>query len=342
MPRAMCASELAARRLPVNGLVVAASAAGPSRALLATALLLAGCSHDLARSRDILFVAQRPGGTEDTYALHLADLTTRRLIKADSATSRSLPAWSPDTRSIAFIREFDDRSQLYVLDSVGGTPRQLAASLDKFLAWPDWSPDGASILFTGGSPDHRAAVYVIHSDGSGLRRILPDSISLRCPSWAPDGHQFTVSAYRAGRSSILAVDLDSGAPRTLLASDSTFLDCPQWSPKGEAIVLTIVSGSTAIWEVDPLEAWRSRLGILDLKSGQLRLVVDGPGLNNYGHWSRDGHWIVFQSNRHAAPHVDSLRLRDRFGSLEIYVVRADGSDLRRLTRNAYFDGHPSW
>ena len=160
-----------------------------------TALLLIACSDDLARSRDIIFVATRPGATEDTYALHLADLTTRRLIKADSATSRSLPAWSPDTRSIAFIREFDDRSQLYVLDSVGGTPRQLAASLDKFLAWPDWSPDGASILFTGGSPDHRAAVYVIHSDGSGLRRIPPDSISLRCPSWAPDGHQFTVSAY---------------------------------------------------------------------------------------------------------------------------------------------------
>src|SRR6266550_5530300 len=150
---------------------VRASKAGLLRA---AALLLIACSDDLARSRDILFVATRPGGTEDTYALHLADLTTRRLIKADSATSRSLPAWSPDTRSIAFIREFDDRSQLYVLDSVGGTPRQLAASLDKFLAWPDWSPDGASILFTGGSPDHRAAVYVIHSDGSGLRRIPPD------------------------------------------------------------------------------------------------------------------------------------------------------------------------
>src|SRR5438128_8996292 len=44
------------------------------------------------------------GGTEDTYALHLADLTTRRLIAGDAATSGSLPAWSPDTRSIAFVR----------------------------------------------------------------------------------------------------------------------------------------------------------------------------------------------------------------------------------------------
>ena len=304
--------------------------------------LLTACADDLARSRDILFVAQRPSGTEDTYALHVADLTTRRLIKADSATSRSLPAWSPDTRSIAFIREFDDHSQLYVLDTVGGTPRQLAAPVNGFLAWPDWSPDGASILFTAELPDHRAAVYMIHPDGSGLRRVLPDSVSLRCPSWAPDGHQFAVSAYRPGRSSIVAVAVESGAARTLLSSDTTFLDCPQWSPNGEAIALTIVSGGTAIWEVDPLEAWRSHLGILDLKSGQLRLLVDGPGLNNYGHWSRNGHWIVFQSNRHAAPQIDSRPLRERFWSLEIYIVRPDGSDLRRLTTNGYFDGHPSW
>jgi len=149
-------------------------------------------------------------------------------------------------------------------------------------------PDGASILFTAELPDHRAAVYMIHPDGSGLRRVLPDSVSLRCPSWAPDGHQFAVSAYRPGRSSIVAVAVESGAARTLLSSDTTFLDCPQWSPNGEAIALTIVSGGTAIWEVDPLEAWRSHLGILDLKSGQLRLLVDGPGLNNYGHWSRNG------------------------------------------------------
>src|SRR5713101_8299112 len=98
---------------------------------------------------------------------------TTSLAPATSATSRSLPAWSPDTRSIAFIREFDDHSQLYVLDTVGGTPRQLAPQLDKFLAWPDWSPDGASILFTAEVPDHRAAAYLIHSDGSGLRRIIP-------------------------------------------------------------------------------------------------------------------------------------------------------------------------
>jgi Tol biopolymer transport system component len=310
-----------------------------------TTVLPLACRGDLARSRDILFVAQRPGETEDTYALHLADLTTRRLIKGDSATSRSMPTWSPDRRSIAFIREFDEHSQLYVVDTIGGTPRQLAPQLNKFLAWPDWSPDGRSILFTAGSPQ-APNVYIIHTDGSDLRTVLHDSIAdYRCPSWAPDGRRFTVSAFRAGRSSILAVEVESGTARTLLTSDTTYLDCPQWSPTGDAIAVTIDPRQGDIWERwkrDPLAPWRSDLAILDVESGRLRLLVGDHGLNNYGHWSREGRWIVFQSNRHAFPRIDSLPLGDRFRSLEIYIVRADGSDLRRLTTNAYFDGHPSW
>jgi Tol biopolymer transport system component len=326
---------------------VAFSVLRPIPAILLAATLLSpiGCRLDPAHLRDILFVAQRPGETEDTYALHLADLRTRRLIKGDSATSRSMPAWSPDTRSIAFVREFNDYSQLYILDTVGGTPRQLAAQLVTFLAWPDWSPDATSILFTAGTP-HAPDVYVIHADGSGLRAVLQDSSAdYRCPSWAPDGRRFAVAAYRAGHSSILAVEVASGAAHTLLASDTSYLDCPQWSPKGDVIALTIDPQRGDIWERwkrKPLEPWRSDLAILDLRSGQLRVLVGDHGLNNYGHWSRDGRWIVFQSNRHAPPRIDSLPLGDRFRSLEIYIVRSDGSELRRLTTNEYFDGHPSW
>ena len=312
--------------------------------LLASTLLLPECRHDPAALRDILFVATRPGGTEDTYALHLADLTTRRLIKADSGSSRSMPAWSPDTRSIAFVREFNDSTLLYVLDTVGGTPRRLAPQLH-FTYWPSWSPDGTSILFTEGET-HGRDVYLIHADGSGLRGVLHDSAAdFRCPSWAPDGRRFAVSAYHEGRSSILEVDVQAGATRTLLVSDTSYVDCPAWSPRGDEIVFTIDPIPGDIWarsKGNPLEPWRADLAILDLKTSRVRTLVGGPGMSVYGHWSPDGRWIVFHSERHAAPRIDSLPLRDRFHALEIYIVRSDGSDVRRLTTNDYYDGHPSW
>ena len=45
-------------------------------------------------------------------------------------------------------------------------------------------------------------------------------------------------------------------------------------------------------------------------------------------WSPDGRWISFVSDRDA--------------NFEIYVMKADGSGQRNLTRNAAFDNDPVW
>ncbi len=310
----------------------------------AAALLLLGCSHDATHLRDIVFQATRHGGTEDTYALHLADLTTQRLIKGDSVSSRGFPEWSPDGRSIVYVREFADHDQLYVLDTIGGVPRQLAPQLESSAHFPDWSPDGKAILFTAGRTVEHEGVYLIHADGSGLRAVLSDSVNeYRYPSWAPDGKQFTVAAWSRSGSAILVVDVASGSRRQVLAADTVYLDCPQWSPKGDVLLLTVYLSGVYPWENSSVTEARADLATLDLHSGRLRFVTtDRDKLNNYGRWSRDARWIVFQSDRHAPPLRDSSATHYRFDSLEIYIVRPDGSGLRRLTTNTYFDGHPSW
>jgi len=313
-------------------------------ALVATALLALGCSSDVRQLRDILFQATRAGGTEDTYALHLADLTTRRLIKGDSVSSRGFPEWSPDGRSIVYVREFGDSDELYILDTIGAVPRQIAARLHGTGGFPDWSPDGKSILFTAGRSFQHEGVYLIHADGSGLRAVVSDSVNeYRYPSWAPDGKQFTVATWSRSGSAILVVDVASGSRRQVLAADTVYLDCPQWSPRGDVLLLTVYPGSVYPWENPSVTDARANLATFDLRSGRVRFVTtDRDKLNNYGRWSRDARWIVFQSDRHAPPFRDSTATHYRFDSLEIYIVRPDGSGLRRLTTNTYFDGHPSW
>jgi Tol biopolymer transport system component len=51
---------------------------------------------------------------------------------------------------------------------------------------------------------------------------------------------------------------------------------------------------------------------------------------------------VFQSDRQAQPTTAHDGLQQLYKNLEIYIVRRDGSELRRLTENDYFDAHPSW
>jgi Tol biopolymer transport system component len=147
-------------------------------------MFLAACLS--SEPRDILFQAQQPGGTEDLYALRPRDVAIRRIVRADTFSSRSLAAWSPDGRAIAFTREFGDTAQLYVLDSLSGMPRRIADGSMGFIAFPDWSPDGTRLLFSAGSHEHYS-VYLIRADGSGLRPILQDTLTYRSPSWSPSG-----------------------------------------------------------------------------------------------------------------------------------------------------------
>lgn len=287
--------------------------------------------------RDILFQAQQPGGTEDLYALRARDGAIRRLVRADTFSSRSLAAWSPDGRAIAFTREFGDTAQLYVLDSLSGTPRRIVGGTLGFIAFPDWSPDGTRILFSAGTHE-RYGVYLIGADGSGLRPVLQDTLTYRSPSWSPDGSEFAVSSYRNGRSEIVVVNLTTGARRRVLRPDSAYVDFAQWSPRGNELLMTVYRGTQPLYAPEPRE-YGSSLAVLDLGTGRFIAVTDSRGLNNYGRWSRDGRWIVFQSNRYESVRSDSVPLLE---SLEVYIVRRDGTGLRRLTTNTWFDGHPSW
>lgn len=71
-----------------------------------------------------------------------------------------------------------------------------------------------------------------------------------------------------------------------------------------------------------------RVMALDLNSGRVRKVVDGPGNNYYPTWSHDGSQVVFTS--------------DRDGNREIYIANWDGSEQRRLTNNAVADDNATW
>jgi len=139
---------------------------------------------------------------------------------------------------------------------------------------------------------------------------------------------------------VLVVDTVGAIIDTLARSDTTYLDCPQWSPTRDEILLTVFhGGGESGWE---RPAYQSSLALLDSRSGQLRQIAEGPGLSNYGRWSSDGEWIVFQSDRQAQPTTAHDGLQQLYKNLEIYIVRRDGSELRRLTENDYFDAHPSW
>jgi Tol biopolymer transport system component len=95
------------------------------------------------------------------------------------------------------------------------------------------------------------------------------------------------------------------------------------------------------WDYDP----EMELYVRDARTGTLRRLTNARGYDAEGSYSPDGQWIVFSSTRQA--YERELSPADRkqldadpsyFG--EIYIMRPDGSALKRLTSVAGYDGGP--
>ena len=293
-----------------------------------------------ASTRAILYQSQAPGGTEDIRLLDSQSGRSRVVVAGDSISSRGLAAWSPDSRRIAFLREYRSRTELYVLDSVGGTVRRVGADLPNMTLFPDWSPNGGLLAVSAGESADHPAVYLVDAASGHSRQLRRDASAYRCPSWSPRADRLVVAAYREATSALLILDTLGVVRDTLLHSDSTYLDCPQWSPRGDEVLFTVFHGSgKSGWE---RPAFQSNLAIVSLSSNAVVQITHDRGLTNYGRWAHDGDWIVFQSDRHAGPTTDPAGAGQMLQNLEIWIIRRDGTGLRRLTSNTYFDAHPSW
>jgi Tol biopolymer transport system component len=95
------------------------------------------------------------------------------------------------------------------------------------------------------------------------------------------------------------------------------------------------------WDYDP----EMDLYVRRAATGKLDRLTNIRGYDAEGSYSPDGQWIVFSSTRQAYDHKLSATEQKQletdpsyFG--EIYIMRSDGSGLKRLTRVPGYDGGP--
>jgi TolB protein len=305
--------------------------------LAAAALVVAvGAASAFGTARD-LFLGTRVNskiaffslrdGRMDTYVMNPDGSEQRRLTLS---AWDGVPIWSPDGRRIVFLHGRDD-VDVYVANADGSGRRRLTRGhMGERLFPGSWSPDGRRIAFQ--SDPGGGDVYIVDVDGTGERNLTGDGSSC-CPSWSPDGRRiaFTHSwpPFPGGSLEIHIMNADGSGRRRLLRNGVA----PLWSPDGERIMFVRLGGPGR-------RGWAaSYIYVMNADGSDPRRLTRMSEVNDSGPaWSPDGRKILFVGERDRGSRADGRRSRN----FEIYVINADGSGKRNLTRHPGFDFAPEW
>lgn len=241
------------------------------------------------------------------------------------------------------------RFDLETVDEAGAQPLRLAGGgewkrpLPEWFEAPSWSPDGSKIAFSGvarglESGPRGVRLYVVGANGRDLTP-LRGTHGAGAPVFTADGSAVAFSRYRyrpgAGRqgkrrsiargASIWIADLAGGAPRRITpARRGLFLIPSSFSPDGETLLATRFVGRH-----------REDAVSIQLRTGKVSLLLRGAADPVF---SPDATKVALIRWR-------SLRLRDggNTETSDLFIVKANGKGLRRLTRTRHRDEtYQSW
>jgi TolB protein len=297
-------------------------------------------------------VVQRPIGHQvDLFTVDPISGRTHRLTLTRTWEERA--EWSPDGKQLVFARSAPsgDPTEIATMDATGGALHVLTGFGSSSSA-PTWSPDGRIAFFSlkdfpppssEKDPPPPAELYSMAQDGSDVQRLTNDKTIETDAEWSPEGSTIAYSQWYAvpGQPGVfdLGVSLMNrdGTNRRPLLRDSARRDIvsQSWSPDGRRIVFELATGRPHGREP---KSRQSDLAVINADgTGPVRLTRTAA-LEANPVWSPDGTRIAFTSDRHARG-----RGLERGGpAFELYTMRADGGDIKRITHNRVPDLHPDW
>lgn len=263
----------------------------------------------------VAFYSARDGNNE-IYVMDPDASEPRRITEHPSSDTD--PALSPDGRDVVFTSNRTGNNDIFVIDSRGGQTRNLT-NHSANDGWARWSPNGRHIAFHSNRAGN-FEIYVMDADGGSLKRLTTYTGVDMYPDWSPDGWHIV---FRRDVDLYVMDLMDDTVQR--LTNATPLNQMAVWSPNGRQLAfMSTRDGYPSVFVMNA-----------DGTGDPVNLTPKDPGdadsdwISRAPSWSRDGHEIYFMSSR-PATQLDT----------EVFVMNADGSDVRRLTQVVGVDGSP--
>ncbi|HKB96400.1 MAG TPA: hypothetical protein VKB94_06085 [Rhizomicrobium sp.] len=298
--------------------------------------------------RDVRMPSWSPDGKQVVYGR----FTTERIPepirlwsrnpKFELYTTTFLPAVDAAHGRIATSSPAGGKFHLYVMET-GKPARSILERPDLIIA-PQWSADGKQIVagvglfsafldFSLGNKkpvdpvNGGAQVAMLNGDGSGFQLLTSGANNNAFPSFAPDGKHIV---YRTAGPEGQGLRIMTIADRSVTKLTAEWDNFPLWSPRGDriAFVRRNSAGDFQVFAISP----------------------DGSGLRQLSHthgndahlaWSRDGERLLFATSRMGFKD-EALYTEAPQPYGEIFVMRADGTNVQQLTDDQWEQGGPAW
>lgn len=299
---------------------------GISAVMIVTCLLAVLNAPATAQPEGKIAYVRSRGGTAHIWSMNPDGSEKTQLTFGDGYGMS--PSWSPDNRQIVFVHspEFNAQAEhIATMDSDGQNVRILTATLGSYED-PAFSPDGSQILFAA-QDELGWSLHLISASG-GTQRRIPIEIDpqapahLSAPSWAPDGRFIAFVVWRDSDPStdvgdIYRAAVDGRRVRRLTGPSGRHW-YPAWSPDGEQIAIQSYHSPGAPHGIYLVGS--------EGGPGTHIFQPEGGGAGQPS-WSPDGQWLTFMYNAHGQ---------------DIWVMRADGTELRQLTDGPASHSGPAW
>ena len=223
------------------------------------------------------------------------------------------PAWSPDSRRLAYVSFEGNHSSIFIQTLRSGN-RIRVSSKPGINGAPAFSPDGRRLVVTLGGVDGNLDIYTLDINSRQTKRVTAHRAIDTEGSWSPDGRYIYFTSDRSGGPQIYRVSANGGTPERV-TFEGSYNARPRLSPDGSKLAMV------------HLDRGNYRIAVMDMTRKDLLVLSAG---------SQD-------ESPSFAPNSDTLIYATRPGRNGVLEsVTADGLIRQRLASGQGDVREPVW